>query len=377
MRRRAAFYLLLGLATALLIVALATGIQTGGSADPNAWMRAQRHVPLLQMLDLASAFLFVVIGLYGLTVSRLQMQMRYQAEDFGDQMETLMHRNEELARVNDEYADQIAALETDREEIPAISLGDRSQRVLAALHRQVDAQAQQLETVHLTLEQQNAALHEMRRHLSALAESGAPRVGGNAEAPQLAEAPPPDPTPDDAAPQEAEVESVGTADWTVNDSSTLIGGMLEFDLSAVASAEPENGNRPQVTPLPKARTYPVDESLLAVVAGHLSRMPDAAPVPRPDPPRVEISVGTASETPPAELSSTPFDLPPARTQGALALDLAESALSTLQSQTQEALSSLRAQVEAAIPPEAEPPAPGNEPGKATQPSRRKRWHLRF
>ena len=43
MRRRAAFYLLLGLVTALLMVALATGVQTRGSADPNDWMQAHRH----------------------------------------------------------------------------------------------------------------------------------------------------------------------------------------------------------------------------------------------------------------------------------------------------------------------------------------------
>jgi hypothetical protein len=380
MRRRAAFYLLLGLVMALLIVTLATGLQTGGSTDPNAWMWAQRHTPLLQMLDMASAVLFVVIGIYGLTVCRLELQLRHQAEDFGDQMETLLHRNEELVQVNEEYAEQIAALETDREESPAITLGDRSQRVLAALHRQVDAQAQQLETVHVALEQQNTALHELRQHVHHLEEDSAPRLAGGATAPTLVEARPPDPIPEDDAQQERALggESTATADWTVNDHSTLIGGMLEFDVGASDAQEAPLQSRPQAVPWPEGGTYPVDDSMLAVAAGHLSSMPDAFPAPPPEPPRVEISVGIApearlSEEPPAAL----HDLPPTRTQGALALDLAESALSSLKSETQEALSSLRAQVEASIPQEAAPAPTGESARAVSPPARRKRWHLRF
>jgi hypothetical protein len=380
MRRRAAFYLLLGLAMALLIVALATGLQTGGSTDPNAWMWAQRHTPLLQMLDMASAVLFVVIGIYGLTVCRLGLQLRHQAEDFGDQMETLLHRNDELAQVNEEYAEQIAALEADSEESPAITMGDRSQRVLAALHRQVDAQAQQLETVHVALEQQNAALHELRQHLHHLEENSALHLAGGATAPKLVEAHPPDPIPEDDTQQETALdgESVATADWTVNDHSTLIGGMLEFDLGASDSREAPPQSRPQAVPWPKGGTYPVDDSMLAVAAGHLSSMPYASPIPPPEPPHVEISVGTAPE---ARLSEEPppglHDLPPTRTQGALALDLAELALSSLKSETQEALSSLRAQVEATIHQEAAPDPTGEPTRAMSQPSRRKRWHLRF
>ena len=94
MRRRTVFYLLLGFTTALLIVVLATEIQTG-SANPTAWMQAQRHMPLLQMLDFDCAFLFVVIGLYGQTVSRVQAEMQQQSEDFSDQKEALLHRSQE------------------------------------------------------------------------------------------------------------------------------------------------------------------------------------------------------------------------------------------------------------------------------------------
>ena len=384
MRRRAAFYLLLGLTTALLIVALATGYQTGGSRDPNAWMWAHRHVPLLQMLDLASAFLFVVIGLYGLTVSRLQMQLQHQSEDYGDQMQTLLHRNEELAKVNDEYADEIAALETGQEERPALSMGDSSQRIVAALHRQVDAQAQQLEAVHQALDEQRSLLQNLRQHVDTLQESAVLQLTGSAATPLLSEdaqhdselqnsEPPIEETPAD--PQHERTSLTG---WTVNDGSTLIGQMMEFDVSGFAAPEAPPQQPPQAVKLAAARTYPVDTSLLAVAAGHLSSMPDTASAPPPEPERVEITVGASSaSTPLAEPPADFEDLPPPRTQGAIALDMAESALCSLQSETNDALSSLRAQVEATIPQETSPPASGNDPVKPDQPTRRRPWHLRF
>jgi hypothetical protein len=384
MRRRAAFYLFLGLTTALLIVALATGLQTGGSRDPNAWMWAQRHIPLLQIIDLAAVFLFVVIGLYGLTVSRLQVQLQHQAEDFGDQMQTLLHRNEELAKVNDEYAEQIAALEFPPEEHPALSLGDSGQRVISALHWQVDAQAQQLEAVHRALEHQQSALEALQQQVQhSLGERrAAPSLHEGPISPQLAEASSPataNPKADalefvESPPAGSDNGNVGIADWTVNGRSTLIGEMLDFDVGAFASAEAAPAQSPHTIKLSEGRTYPVDDSMLAVAAGHLSSMPYAAPAPPPE--RIEISVGKVAEAP---LSAEPFtegsDPAPYRTQGALALDIAESALSSLHSETQEALSSLLAEVEATIPQAT--PAPLAEPEKSTQPARRKPWHLRF
>lgn len=370
MRRRAALYFVLGLATAMLIVALATGLQTGGSPYPNDWLRAQRRLPLLQMLDLAAVFLFVVIGLYGLTVSRLQLQLQHQAEDFGDQMQTLLHRNEELAKVNDEYAEQIAALETDLETSPTLVLGDRSQRVVAALHRQVEAQAQQLEAVHLALAQQHTDLQELRGQMHTLQQSAVPRLAEEAEAPRLSESPALFSPPEEREPA-AEEANPNFADWTANDSSTLIGGVLEFDVSGFAPLESPHMPDLQAVFAAEARTYPVDDSFLAVAAGHLSSMPDPAPTPPSEPPRVEIRVGPEPDAVPP-----PSDLPPTRTQGALALDLAETALSSLQTQTQEALSSLRAQVEATIPQEAAPAAAsGGEPERT--PPKRRPWHLRF
>ena len=381
MRRRAAFYLLLGLSTALLIVALATGLQTGGSADPNAWMWAQRHIPLLQIIDLAAVFLFVVIGLYGLTVSRLQVQLQHQAEDFGDQMQTLLHRNEELTKVNDEYAEQIAALEFPPEEQAALSIGDSGQRVLSALHWQVDAQAQQLEAVHRALEHQQSALEALQQQVQhSLGERAAPSLNETPASPQLAVAT----SPTAAKPEAGKLElpeapqagsgNVGIADWTVNGGSTLIGEMLDFDVGVLASADVAPAQSPHTIKLSEGRTYPVDDSMLAVAAGHLSSMPDAAPAPAQE--RIEISVGRVVGAP---LSAEPFtdgsDPAPYRTQGALALDIAESALSSLHSETQEALSSLRAEVEATIPQAT--PAPLAEPEKSTQPARRRPWHLRF
>lgn len=379
MRRRAAFYLLLGLVTAVLIVALATGLQTGGSTDLNVWLWAHRHLFLLQMLDMASAFLFVVISLYGLTVSRLQMQLQHQAEDFGDQMQTLVHRNEELSKVNEEYAEQIASLEAGQEAPAALSTGEGSQRVIAALHWQVDAQARQLEAVHRALEQQYDALRELQQHVHTLEESAAPPLAEEEAAPLLSDASVPASTPETA---EAETATSGQwsgiADETVNDGSTLVGEILDFDVSAFAPPEPSPLDSPQPIAFTEVRTYPVDDSLLAMAAGHLSSMPEVASTPSPEPERVEISVGKGSAKPaPSEVFAGAADSPPARTQGALALDLAETALSSLQSETQEALSSLRAQVEATLPQATMPSAPASEPDKSGLTSRRKPWHLRF
>ena len=383
MRRRAALYLLLGLVTALLVVGMATELQTGNSTDPNVWMRAHRHVPLLQMLDLSAAFLFVVIGTYGLTVSRLQLQLRHQAEDFGDQMQSLVHRNDELSKVNEEYAEQIASLEAAQTEPPALTMGDSSQRVVAALHWQVDAQARQLEAVHKTLEHQHEALEELRQHVHVLEghERAAPSLADpTAASPLLADAALPltvpepervwEPAPEAKAQAEAEApelelaedtseavligEPVALAEGTGNDGSTLIGEILEFDVSAYASPEPTPAApRPKSTfaragKRERAPSYPVDDSFLAMTAGHLSSIPEyAAPseesAPFEEPERIEISVGKSASTPPPSEPSLDFeDVPPARTEGALAFDLADSALSSLKSETQEALSSLRA-----------------------------------
>ena len=380
MRRRAAFYFLLGLTTALLIVALATGLQTGGSRDPNAWMWAHRHLPLLQMLDLAAVFIFVVISIFGLAVSRLQVQLQHQSEDYGDQMQTLLHRNDELAKVNDEYAEQIAALETGGIESPALLMGDSSQRVLSALHWQVDAQAQQLEAVHRALEQQHDALQELRQHVDTRGENSVRSLTGSADSPWLSEASPPRREEEDAQ-QETEPnrERGGFIDCTVNDGSTLIGEMLEFDVGAFVSPPTSAQNGPQAVQLADVRTYPVDSSLLSVVAGHLSSMPDASPAPPQEPERVAITVTAAPPAPPSlESPDDALSLPPRRTQGALALDMAETALSSLQSQTQDALSLLRAQVEAATaPPETDAPVLENVGEPPQQPARRRPWHLRF
>jgi len=417
MRRRAALYLLLGLVTALLVVGMATALQSGNSTDPHVWLWVHHHVPLLQMLDLSAAFLFVVIGTYGLTVSRLQLQLRHQAEDFGDQMQSLVHRNDELAKVNEEYAEQIASLEAVNSEPPALTMGDSGQRVVAALHWQVDAQARQLEAVHKTLEHQHEILEELRQHVHGLEghEHAAPSLSqATTASPLLSETPPPItiPEPERELEHAPEVETqgkaeapkleleeaseavlipepVGLAEGTGNDGSTLIGEMLEFDVSAFASPEP-----PPPTPRPKstfaragkresARSYPVDDSYLAMTAGHLSSIPESAPpseesAPFEEPEPIEISVGKSASTPPASEPFVEFEeVPPARTEGALALDMAESALSSLKSETQEALSSLRAQVEATIPPSTPSSDSTPESDKSGQNSRRKRWHLRF
>ena len=418
MRRRAALYILLGLVTALLVVGMATELQIGNSTDPNVWMRAHRHVPLLQMLDLSAAFLFVVIGTYGLTISRLQLQLRHQAEDFGDQMQSLLLRNDELAKVNEEYAEQIASLEAAPPESPALTMGDSSQRVVAALHWQVDAQARQLEAVHKTLEHQHDVLEELRQHVHSLDGQVAPSFTDKTlTPPRLQDAPPPstipeperelEPASEAATPATAEAlvsepeevdsegdaseavlirEPAGLAAGTGNDGSTLIGKILEFDVGAFISPEP-----PQPAPRPKsafaragrrerAPSYPVDDSFLAMAAGHLSSIPDSSanPSPEPESELVEISVGKSASTPPSsEPSLESRDDPLVRTEGALAFDMAESALSSLKSETQEALSSLRAQVEATIPQTPPVSAPTTEPDKPSPNSRRKPWHLRF
>ena len=397
MRRHAALYLLLGLVTALMIISLATGLQTRGSVDPKVWWLAHRHGPVLQMLDLAALFVFVVIGLYGLTVSRLQMQLQHQAEDFGDQMQTLLHRNDELVKVNEEYAEQIAALEAVRatppalmagDDSPALTMGDSQQRIIAALHWQVDAQAQQLEAVHRTLEHQHHALQELQQHVYTLEGNVSFALAeGQTATPRINEillpttAAPEEPE-DTGAPADVHIgEYVNIVDFTVNDGSTLIGEMLDFDVSAFAAPASPAPEIPYPNPFAEARTYPVDDSYLAMAAGHISSIPEptSAPAPEPEPERVEISVGKSPRTPmpPDPVPAEP-DLAPVRTQGAIAFDKADSALSSLQSETQEALSSLRAEVEATIPPSVSS-GPAHEPEQAAPPAaaRRKPWHLRF
>jgi predicted ATPase len=240
MRRRTISYCLLGFTTSLLIVALATEIQTG-KADLNAWIQAQRNVPLLQMLDVASVFLFVVIGLYGWATSRLQLETEPQVEARSDPPKTVPHQ---------------------------------------------------------TLQ-----------HTNLLEERAAPCLAGGGHAPLFREYPPREPTPDHAAQRETDAnrESEGTADWTVNNDSTLVGEILEFDVGAAAALKVSQRDALQSAAMPEARTtYPVDNSFLVVAAGHLSCLPESAPVSRPEETRVEISVGAASAEalPPGGTSAT-------------------------------------------------------------------------
>ncbi len=374
MRRRTLFYLVLGIATALLIVTLATWLQTGGSPDPNVWLRAHKGSPLLQMLDLAAGFLFVVIGLYGLTVSRLQTQIRHQAEDAHEQMQKLIHRNEELAKVNDEYAEQIAALETHLQEPPQLTDGGISPPVVERLRRQVEAQAQQLESVHLTLEEQHTELLELRESVQTLAESAPLRLAPAASA-----------TPHTASPPDlAELEPTpvsrpiapGIPDATRNDRSTLIGEMLDFEVAPIAFPDVFHAEPSEDVRVSEPGTYPVDDSLLAVVAGHMSSIPDpVAPQPAP----AGRSETTTQEAAPASLSpdrDTEAERHSRRTEAREAFDVADSALSSLHNETQEALSSLRAQVEASLPRETIAPIAASAE-KPNAPSRPKPWRLRF
>ena len=378
MRRRAAFYLCAGPRDS------AVDRGAGDRISDRRQYRSQRLDAGAARMSLSCRcwiwrplFLFVVIGLYGLTVSRLQLQLQHQAEDFGDQMQTLLHRNEELAKVNEEYAEQIAALEAEREEPP----GPRDRRQQSASHRR-PALAGRCPGAAVGGRPSGAGASARRRcrNFAANAHAGsrappAPCRGGGGPA-ALSQ------TPlalfrrrrRGAGGSQAGERTRNFADWTANDRSTLIGGILEFDVSAFCPPgivrtcpihRPISPRKP--APIrsttrswrwrqgisPACRTRPHS----AVGAGA-----------RGDP------VGTEPAAPSLDHASS--DLPPARTQGALALDLAESALSSLQSETQEALSSLRAQVEATIPQEAAPAAaPGGEPERT--PPKPRPWHLRF
>ncbi len=377
MRRNVVVYLAAAVATALLIAALGTGLQTDSSHDPNVWLQAHRHAPLLQMLDLAAGFLFVVISLYGLTVSRLQMNLRHQTEDTRDQMQIMMHRNDELAKVNDEYADQIAVMETESQDWQ-----DRSQRAeeeagrqhVVKLQRQAESHAMQLESVHIAQEEQHYELSELRQSVLALTQRAPQRLASAPTAPLLEEPALISHALSDLEipllPGPGAVESTEIREPTRNDASTLIVGMLDFEIAPTAflTAQDDNGH------LAEPSTYPVDDSLLAVVAGHLSSLPEPTAVQASA--GVEITVQPTSQLKTLRPSEVPASLIEKKTVAHEAFDVADFALTSLESDAHHALTSLREDVDAAKPQKS-PLTAAEVIAESAPPPRRKLWHLRF
>src|SRR5437870_7867293 len=114
MKLRILLFMLFGLLASVLMVALATVQQSGGSGDMAEWLRAQRQNPVLWLLDGAALCIFIGTTMFGYLVDYFQStnrQLRSQSKEYSKQMAVMIERTAELAKRNDEYAEQIAGLE--------------------------------------------------------------------------------------------------------------------------------------------------------------------------------------------------------------------------------------------------------------------------
>jgi hypothetical protein len=151
--------------TALLIVLVATGVQTGGSSDVGEWVRAQGKTPLLWVIDILAVIIALGIGLLGEIQSNYRENMRMHDEEYSKKMTAMLDHTTELAKINDEYADQIASLEaaaSARQEALEEEARRLTEQAFRALHGQVEANARQLDAVNMALQYQRGELRELR-----------------------------------------------------------------------------------------------------------------------------------------------------------------------------------------------------------------------
>ncbi|HLK55079.1 MAG TPA: hypothetical protein VKU00_00855 [Chthonomonadaceae bacterium] len=251
-------YILVGLLVALSLVGGATAVQTGNSRESHIWLEAQRHTPLLWMVDGCALAIFLGIGLFGAAFAGFQEQTQQLSEEHGLQLNKLIERTEELTQLNAEYAERITGLEAEasaREEVFEDEVRRLTQQTLHALEGQVEANARQLDAVNLAMQYQRAELRELRQSFRNTDLSLPPaQIAGAlpAEIPSgINKALPPHDAPDPGdEPQvyyvePTEVKESTLIDQTVNAGSTLILG-VDFEVLPAAPEKEEGDDRKSV-----------------------------------------------------------------------------------------------------------------------------------
>jgi len=249
MKKRTLLFLLLGLVVAVVLIAAATALETGNSSNLQVWLRAHAHTPLLWMLDGCSVIIFLGIGLLGVAFNGFQEQARQESDDYAQQLDQLLERTEELAKLNDEYARRIADLEEAgeaRQESFQSEARRLTEQAFHALSGQVDANARQLDAVNMAMQYQRAELKELRANLRAVSLSASiPQATQFAIAEESAGKALPAP-PSETGRQEAATASDsgeasgGVLDQTVNAGSTLIIGTVDFEIPAASPETPSD-----------------------------------------------------------------------------------------------------------------------------------------
>jgi hypothetical protein len=141
MKLRIALSFVVALLLAAALVLFASNLQAGTGANIGQMVSAQRHTPLLWVVDGCAVALVAGSCRVALLLAQFQAFVQHQAAQHHDQLNDMIERTTELEHVNDAYSDRIERLEAEL----ASQFRDLSDQV-ATLEAAADARHKVFET---------------------------------------------------------------------------------------------------------------------------------------------------------------------------------------------------------------------------------------
>ena len=196
MKLRSALYVIIGTLVAVALVFFSTRLQPGAGSSLAEMVNAQRHTPLLWLVDVYVLGLAAAMWWFAVMSNHFQRYNNYQATQHRDQLNEMIERTLDLEQTNDSYADQIERLDaevarrfrnltdqitaletiadTRREvfEMEARRIAEHSQR---RLQTQIDTNTDQVEAIGVSLQFHRSELRRLRQHIRDV-QAAAPRA---------------------------------------------------------------------------------------------------------------------------------------------------------------------------------------------------------
>ena len=198
MRPRTAMYILVGALISVALVFIASNLQAGSGSSLAEMMAAQRHTPLLWVVDICTIGFFAGTWWYAKTLDQFQNFVDHQAKQHHEQLDSMIERmsmleqendtaidrterlEAELVRQSHDLTDQIATLEAASDarrqvfETETRRISEYAYR-LALAH--LEGHSRQVEAVTSALQYQAAELRGLREELHNLHDGLAPELG--------------------------------------------------------------------------------------------------------------------------------------------------------------------------------------------------------
>ena len=113
MKPRTVLIAVVGLLVSIALVFFASNLQAGTGSSLAEMMTAQRHTPLLWVVDACAAGFLAGICWYAVMLEQFQSFVDGQATQHLEQLNDMIERTSNLEQVNDSYADRIEQLEAE------------------------------------------------------------------------------------------------------------------------------------------------------------------------------------------------------------------------------------------------------------------------